>query len=105
MNVSFILIDLHLFEQTSSHSIYSESAELLQVPIEFDFLQVMDLYFKIHFVFSVPFEPSLVQFMGVFEKYVYGIESDTNIGPATKRKANSVFSPSVQSTVDTNQGE
>lgn len=76
-----------------------------QVPIEFNFLQVMDLYFKIHFIFSVPFEPSLAQFMGVFEKYVFGIESDTKISPVTKNKAKSLFSLPAQSNDDNNQDE
>lgn len=51
----------------------------------------MDLYFKVHFIFCVPFEPSLVQFMAVFEKYIYGLCGDTSLTPATRNKAISVF--------------
>lgn len=52
--------------KSSSHFSYVYS----QVPMDYTFVQVMDLFFKIHFIFSVPFEPSLIQFCGVFEKYV-----------------------------------
>lgn len=64
---------------------------LHQVPDNYDFLKIIDLYFKIHFIFCVPFEPSLVQFMTVFEKYVYRITGDTNVSPGNKNKAKNVF--------------
>lgn len=51
----------------------------------------MDSFFKVHFIFCVPFEPSLVQFMAVFEKYVYGLNGDVVLTPGTKNKAKSVF--------------
>lgn len=73
---------------------------LLQVPEEFTFLQVVDLYFKIHFIFSVPFEPSLSQFMGVFEKHVYGIDGDTNLSPTVLLKAKAVFALDNQTSGD-----
>lgn len=58
---------------------------------------MMDTFFKLHFVFCVPFEPSLAQFMSVFEKYVYGIESnDIEITPANKKKAQQIFSIGTQ---------
>lgn len=52
----------------------------------------MDMFFKLHFVFCVPFEPALAQFMAIFEKYIYGIESnDVEITPANKNKAQQIF--------------
>lgn len=57
----------------------------------------MDMFFKLHFVFCVPFEPSLAQFMGVFEAYVYGMDSDdVVITPANKNKAQQIFSVEAQ---------
>lgn len=52
----------------------------------------MDVFFKLHFLFAIPIEPSLVQFIGVFEHYIYKIETDTNLTPATKKKAQAIFS-------------
>lgn len=70
---------------------------ILQVNPGQSFLELMDMFFKIHFVFCVPFEPSLAQFMSVFEKHVYGMESDDiEITPANKIKAQQIFSNVTQ---------
>lgn len=58
----------------------------------------MDIIFKLHFIFCVPFEPSLSQFMGVFEKFVFGMEnSDVVMTPANKKKAQQIFAIETQS--------
>lgn len=65
----------------------------------------MDLFFKLHFLFSVPFAPPLVQFMGAFERYVYEMENDTILTPTTKKKAKAIFSLAVHSVQNSSTSE
>lgn len=44
-----------------------------KVPKDFDFLQTMDLFYKIHRVFIVQFHADLKQFLAVFDQCVFGL--------------------------------
>lgn len=67
----------------------------MNVPHDYSFLKVMDLYFKVHFVFSISYDPSLVQFMKVFQYYVYDINDNASLSPATILKAQQIFTESL----------
>lgn len=54
-----------------------------QVPIGYDLIQVIDLYFKIHFVFNLNFEPNLAPMLNFFKYFVYELRND-NFTPPTK---------------------
>lgn len=64
---------------------------MFQVPNDYNFLQVMDLYCKIHFIFCVPFEPALAQFMAILQKHVYGMDCDVKLTASTNNKAKQIF--------------
>lgn len=51
----------------------------------------MDLFCKIHYIFCVPFNPPLAQFMAVIQKYIYQMECDTKLTPTTKSKSEKIF--------------
>lgn len=57
----------------------------------------MDIFCKIHFIFCVPFDAPLVQFIGVVQKYVYEMESDTKLTPTSTNKAIQIFAETVGS--------
>lgn len=75
------------------------------MPDDYNFLQVMDLYFKIHFIFCVPFEPSLAQFMSVIQRFVYGMECDVKLTPSTKNKAKLIFEDPRNNNVENEENQ
>lgn len=61
--------------------------------MNYDFVQVMDLFSKIHFVFNIPYEKSLVQFMTFFEKRVYQMNCfETELTSNSQLKAAAILS-------------
>lgn len=46
---------------------------VFQVPIEFSFSQVFDLFFKIHHVFNVHYEDNLKNMMNFLQHFIYQI--------------------------------
>lgn len=52
----------------------------------------MDIYFKMHHVFKIPYNKALVQFMNFFEKYVYEMNLGTSVlTPQSKKQANVIY--------------
>lgn len=47
-----------------------------QVPSNFNFIQALDMYYKVHKVFNIPFHKHLVQVMSFFSGFVYRMEED-----------------------------
>lgn len=50
----------------------------LKVPIEFDIVDVFDLYFKTQLVFSSGVHQSLKQFIIFFERFAYNLNINTH---------------------------
>lgn len=96
MNVSFCNISLNFNKFSYFVSFY------LKIPNDYSFIQVMDIYCKIHFIYCVPFEAPLAQFMGVIQNYVYEMECDTKLTATTKNKAMQIFSETVENIAERN---
>lgn len=47
---------------------------MLQVPSQFDFSQVLDLFYKVHTVFHTNYDPQLENMFYYIEHYIYGVE-------------------------------
>lgn len=54
-----------------------------QVPLCYDLVRTVDLYFKIHFVFNLNFDPNLAPMMNFMKYYVYELHNDS-FTPSTK---------------------
>lgn len=46
-----------------------------QVPTDFDFVAVFDLFFKLHHVFNLHYHPNFKNFMIFIEHYIFGIDA------------------------------
>lgn len=63
-----------------------------QVPSEFSFIQVIDLFFKLHKVFNLDFDKSIMQLMLFFGYFVYGMTNAQNgMHANTKKVAKQLF--------------
>lgn len=50
------------------------NSELFQVPLHFDAIQTVDLFFKIHMVLNIHFEPNIEQAMNFLAHFIYGFD-------------------------------
>lgn len=50
-----------------------------KVPEEFNFIETIDLFFKIHKIFNLKFHSNIKQLMTFLEKFVYEISVDENL--------------------------
>lgn len=65
-----------------------------KVPEHFDFLNVIDLFFKIHFVFNIGFHNQIKNLFMVLQKHVYKIAGESSLIPSLQAIETEMF-PSV----------
>lgn len=63
----------------------------LKVPKDFDFLSIMDLFFKVHKVFILNFNPKIVSFMTFLEVFFYDVKG-VFVYPKTQELMNKLSS-------------
>lgn len=49
----------------------------------YDLVQTVDLFFKIHFVFNLNFDPNLVPMMNFMKCYIYELHDDSFVPSTT----------------------
>lgn len=64
---------------------------LSKVPEHFDFLNVIDLFFKIHFVFNIGFHNQIKNLFMVLKKHIYKIEGDASLLPSLQQIETEMF--------------
>lgn len=47
----------------------------MQVPVDWNIVQVVDLFFKVHLIFDIKFEVNINPTMVFFGRFVYGFKS------------------------------
>lgn len=57
----------------------------LQIPETYDIISVIDLFYKLHFVFDVDFEPNVSPMMVFLQRFVYNM-IDRNRTPTNRMK-------------------
>lgn len=79
--VSWNIIFLSPFSQSRLKILYIFNINFfscfpIKVPKKYDFIHVLDLFYKVHKVFYIPFHAHLQQVMGFFGSYIYDIKDD-----------------------------
>lgn len=62
------------------------SSVYFQVPHDFNFIQAIDLLFKVHILFGCSFDSSLENMFNFLQYFVYGLNK-TTISPSNGMKA------------------
>lgn len=58
--------------------------QIFQVPQHYDFIQTLDLFFKVHKVFGMNFEPNLVPAFNFIQYFIYELNTDRSMKPTNK---------------------
>lgn len=66
-----------------------------KVPKEFNFVEALDLYYKIHKVFQIPFHKHLQQVMGFIGAFVYQMNEDEALLSAKSLSFKHIISDSI----------
>lgn len=63
-----------------------------QVPLQYNFIQVMDLFFKVHKIFDLDFNKSIKPMMVFLEYFIYKIrETGHYLTPRIREVADKIF--------------
>lgn len=71
-------------------AVHFNTFNLFQVPTDFDFVAVMDLFFKLHHVFNLHYHPNLKNFMIFIEHFIYDIDVSP-VGANTAKLAKKII--------------
>lgn len=67
--------------------------DFFKVPIEFNFVQVVDMYFKIHKVFNVEFHNKIKPVLTLINYFIFGfsVVNSRSVSPIVKDVAKKLF--------------
>lgn len=57
-----------------------------QIPMDWSFTQVVDIFFKIHFVFKIEFDENIKNMMFFFKRFFYGLIIEKKKKPTTRMR-------------------